>query len=68
MFKKIREAHPSLPVIMMTSMSMERCFDNRNRRRDIIYRTYKNAVDGAVSSRVIRSDLQSRLEVLKNYI
>lgn len=46
MFKKIREAHPSLPVIMMTSMSMERCFDNRNRRRDIIYRTYKNAVDG----------------------
>jgi len=45
MFKTIRAAHPSLPVIMMSSTSMDRFFDNRKKRREIIYNTYKNALD-----------------------
>lgn len=43
MFKAIRKAHPTLPIIIMSGMTMERFFDNRQRRRDIIYRTYENA-------------------------
>lgn len=45
MFKIIRQAQPSLPIIMMTSTSMARCQDNRERRHEIIYQTYKNATD-----------------------
>lgn len=45
MFKIIRNSHPDLPIIMMTSVSMDRCHDNRPKRREIIYRTYKNALD-----------------------
>ena len=45
MFKIIREKHPCLPVIMMSSTSMARFHDNRDLRRDIIYKTYKNACD-----------------------
>ncbi|MBQ7226424.1 MAG: hypothetical protein IJX02_07495 [Clostridia bacterium] len=45
MFKIIRGAHPTLPIIMMTSTSMERCQDNHAKRRKIIYQTYKNALD-----------------------
>lgn len=46
MFKTIRRAHPNLPVIMMTSTTMERFFDSRKKRRDIIFQTYKNAREG----------------------
>ncbi len=45
MFKTIRLAHPNLPVIMMTSTSMDRFVDNRKKRRDIIFQTYKNAIE-----------------------
>ena len=45
MFKIIRAAHPTLPVIMMTSTSMQRFLDDHERRRQIIYQTYKNACD-----------------------
>lgn len=43
MFKIIREKHPLLPIIMMTSTTMERLFPEKKKRRDIIYKTYKNA-------------------------
>lgn len=43
MFKLIREAHPKLPIIMMSATSMPRCFDNKELRRQIIYKTYENA-------------------------
>ena len=45
MFKIIREAHPNLPIIMMTSTSMNRFQDNREKRHQTIYQTYKNALD-----------------------
>lgn len=45
MLKIIRRAHPSLPIIIMNSTSMERYQDNRQMRRRIIYQTYKNAID-----------------------
>lgn len=45
MFKTIRKAHPDLPIIMMTASSMERFCDNRAKRHQIIYQTYKNALD-----------------------
>lgn len=45
MFKIIREAHPNLPIIMMTSTSMARFHDNQSKRRQIINQTYKNAID-----------------------
>ncbi|MBO4983237.1 MAG: hypothetical protein J6D23_04195, partial [Clostridia bacterium] len=44
MFKIIRKAHPTLPIIMMTSVSMARFHDNQEKRRQIIYQTYKNAL------------------------
>ena len=43
MFKTIRKANPNLPVIMMTTTTLERFFDSRERRRNIIYKTYENA-------------------------
>lgn len=45
MFKIIRSAHPDLPIIMMTSTSMDRCHDNRTKRRQIIRQTYENAIN-----------------------
>ncbi len=45
MFKIIRKVHPTVPIIMMTSTSMARCHDNQEKRRQIIYQTYKNALD-----------------------
>ena len=45
MFKTIRKANPSLPVIFMTTTTLERYFESREKRREIIYRTYKNALD-----------------------
>lgn len=45
MFKTIRKAHPDLPVIMMTSTTMPIFMDDAEGRRQIIYTTYKNALD-----------------------
>ena len=45
MFKLIRDAHPNMPIIIMSGTSMDRCFDNKPLRREIIYKTYKNACD-----------------------
>jgi len=45
MFKRVREAHPKIPIIIMSATSKARCFDNKALRRDIIYKTYKNALD-----------------------
>ena len=45
MFKAIRKANPSLPVVFMTTTTLERYFESREKRREIIYRTYKNALD-----------------------
>ena len=44
MFLKIREKNPSLPIVLMSTTTLERYFDSRNRRREIIYQTYKNAL------------------------
>ena len=44
MFKAIREAHPSLPIIIMTSTTKETHLENRKGRRDVIFKTYQNAV------------------------
>lgn len=43
MFIKIREKNPTLPIILMSTTTLERYFDSRKRRREIIYQTYKNA-------------------------
>ena len=43
MFLTVREKHPTLPVIMMTSTTMPRFSDNRAKRREIIYNTYLHA-------------------------
>jgi len=45
MFKVIRSAHPTLPIIMMTSVSKDIYHDDKQKRRQIIYQTYKNACD-----------------------
>lgn len=45
MFKIIREAHPTLSIIMMSSTSMARFHDDQPKRHQIIYQTYKNALD-----------------------
>ena len=45
MFLTIREKHPTLPVVMMTSTTMPRFSDNRAKRREIIYNTYRHARD-----------------------
>lgn len=45
MFEIIRNANPTLPIIMMTSVSMARFHDNQPKRRQIVYQTYKNALD-----------------------
>lgn len=45
MFKTIRTAQPNLPIIMVT-MPLETDMDEIDKRREIIYRTYRNALDG----------------------
>ncbi len=44
MFETVRKKNPDLPVIMLTSTTMERFFDNRSERKNIIWATYENAV------------------------
>ena len=43
-FKRIREKHPTLPILMMTRPFAEYGEDEK-KRRDIVYKTYKNALD-----------------------
>ena len=43
MFLRIREKNPDLPIILMSTTTLERYCDSRKRRREIIYQTYKNA-------------------------
>lgn len=43
-FKRIREKHPTLPILMMTRPFAEYGEDEK-KRREIVYRTYKNALD-----------------------
>ena len=45
MFKIIRLANPNLPIIMMSSVSMDRYHDDRKKHREIIYKTYENAIN-----------------------
>ena len=46
MFKTIREKNPTLPIVLMTMTSMDRTVrGDRGRRRDIIYKTYRNAIE-----------------------
>ena len=45
MFDIIRKAHPELPIIMMTSVSLPRAHDDRDARIKVIYDTYKSALD-----------------------
>lgn len=42
-FKRIREAHPDMPVIMMTRPNFRESADARE-RREVVIRTYENAV------------------------
>ncbi|MBO5269844.1 MAG: hypothetical protein J6B77_03595, partial [Clostridia bacterium] len=43
MFRAVREKHPTLPVLMMTSTTMPRFSDDRAKRREIIHSTYLHA-------------------------
>lgn len=43
MFRKVREKHPDLPVVMMTATTMPRFSDDRAKRREIIRATYLHA-------------------------
>lgn len=45
MFDIIREANPTLPIIMMTSVSLPRVHDDRDARIKVIYDTYRSALD-----------------------
>ena len=44
-FRIIREKNPNLPVIFMTSTAQARFFDDREGRKEVIRRTYQNALD-----------------------
>ena len=44
-FKIIRAKNPTLPVIFMTSTAQARCFDDQAGRKEVIRRTYQNALD-----------------------
>lgn len=44
-FKQIREAHPELPVIMMSKPDFRNYPDDAKRRRDVILTTYNNAIE-----------------------
>ena len=45
MFRTIRKAQPSLPIVMLTSTTLPRCSDDKERRKAIIYKTYQNALE-----------------------
>lgn len=45
MFKIIRNKHPNLPIIMMTTTAMPRFDIDHKERKEVVYQTYKNAVD-----------------------
>ena len=45
MFRIIRKAQPSLPIVMLTSTTLPRCSDDKERRKAIIYKTYQNALE-----------------------
>lgn len=44
MFKKIREAHPTLPIIIMSATTKEHQLHMREARREVIKKTYENAI------------------------
>ncbi|MBO5374855.1 MAG: hypothetical protein J6A54_05365 [Clostridia bacterium] len=44
-FKTIREANPTLPVVMMSKPDFDNGKEENIRRREIIKKTYKNAID-----------------------
>lgn len=44
MFRIIREANPDLPIVIMTATAMTHDTDTQLRRKQIIYRTYGNAL------------------------
>lgn len=44
-FKIIREKNPDLPVIFMTSTAQARFFDDQQGRKEVIRKTYQNALD-----------------------
>ena len=50
MYKIIRQAQPDLPIIMMTCTSMPHCVDDRDGRKQVIYDTYRNAVNAGDSN------------------
>ena len=43
-FRIIREKHPHLPVIFMTSTAQARFFDDQEGRKEVIRKTYENAL------------------------
>ena len=43
-YKRIREAHPTLPIIMMTRPAIAYGIDEK-RRREVVLATYRNAID-----------------------
>lgn len=44
-FRIIREKHPNLPVIFLTSTAQARFFDDQEGRKEVIRRTYENTLD-----------------------
>ncbi len=42
-FRRIREANPDIPIIIMSKPDFEGHIDNK-KRRDIVYKTYENAI------------------------
>lgn len=45
LFKTVRKKHPDIPVIMVTKPDVEKDPENTAARRDVIYKTYINAVN-----------------------
>lgn len=45
MYQTVRKAHPGIPIVMMTKVSMDRISDNSSKRREIIFKTYRDAKD-----------------------
>ena len=44
LFDAIRKTHPDIPILMLSTTTVSRYFDNRDERRQIIYDTYESAV------------------------
>lgn len=45
MYRCIRAAHPDIPIIMMTAMSLPHILEHHYERRDIIFQSYQDAVN-----------------------